>query len=254
MYLPMPSLEQTGEDLKRLAADVGAIAGVNELDPLAPPQRCIEAIDLVKEFHTDVGVHRVLNGISFRVNKGDRMAILGRNGAGKSTLIQILSGLQLPTSGRIERGLRMSWPLALSGGFAGELTGYDNVRFVARLYNARFKDVYEYVKDFTELGEQLHVPMRVYSGGMRARLAFALSLAIDFECYLIDEVLLVGDQKFQEKCRFELFEARQRRTMIIATHDMDVVKQLCSTALVLKGGRGKVFTDLELASNIYATL
>lgn len=248
----MQPFEQVSEPPRQLGAD--AAAGANQLDPLDLPRRSIDAIDLVKEFHTELGIHRVLNGISFSVGKGDRMAILGRNGAGKSTLIQILSGLQLPTSGRIERGLRMSWPLALAGGFAGELTGYDNIRFVTRIYNARFKETYEYVKDFTELGDHLQIPVRLYSSGMRARLAFALSLAIDFECYLIDEVLLVGDQRFQEKCHFELFEARPRRTMIMATHAVDVVKQFCTSALVLKAGRGKVFTDIELATNIYATL
>jgi len=246
----MQSLEQTTEAPKQIA-DQGIRD--DQPEPLIAP-RCIQAIDLAKEFHTQVGTHRVLNGISFRVHKGERMAILGRNGAGKSTLIQILSGMQLPTRGRIERGLRMSWPLALTGGFAGELTGYDNVRFIARLYNARFKETYEYVKDFTELGELMHVPVRLYSSGMRARLAFALSLAIDFECYLIDEVLAVGDHKFAQKCHFELFEARPQRAMIMATHSMETVKEFCSSALVLKGGRGKVFTDLDLAASIYATL
>jgi capsular polysaccharide transport system ATP-binding protein len=249
----MQPVEQAAEAPRRLAPGTAA-AGANQLDPLSVPRRSIDAIDIVKEYRTDLGIHRVLNGISFSVGKGERMAILGRNGAGKSTLIQILSGLQLPTSGRIERGLRMSWPLALQGGFGGELTGYDNIRFITRIYDARFKETYEYVKDFTELGEQLHVPMRLYSSGMRARLAFALSLAIDFECYLIDEVLLVGDQRFQEKCHFELFQARPSRTMIMATHAMDVVKEFCTSALVLKGGRGRVFTDLDLAANIYATL
>lgn len=238
---------------RRLDADPAA-SGSSLLEPFEPPRRAIEAIDIVKEFDTEMGTHRVLNGVSFSVVRGERMAILGRNGAGKSTLIQILSGLQLPTSGRIERGLRLSWPLALSGGFEGELTGYDNIRFITRVYDAKFQETYDYVKDFTELGDYLYVPVRLYSSGMRMRLAFALSLAIDFECYLIDEILQVGDQKFAQKCHFELFEARPRRTMIMATHALDVVKNFCSSALILKGGRGKVFTDLELATNIYATL
>jgi capsular polysaccharide transport system ATP-binding protein len=218
------------------------------------PHRKIEAIDIVKEFHTEMGTRRVLNGVSFSVGRGVRMAILGRNGAGKSTLIQVLSGLQRPTSGRIERGLRMSWPLALAGGFEGELTGYDNIRFIARIYGGPFPEIYEYVDDFTELGSQLHIPVRFYSSGMRMRLAFALSLAIDFECFLIDEVILVGDQRFQQKCHFELFENRQHCAMILATHSLEVMKSFCSSALILKGGRGKVFTDLELAASIYATL
>ena len=249
----MQAVEQANASPQRV--EIGSAAGRNAGSASWDlPVRKIDAIDIVKEFHTDMGTHRVLNGVSFSVGRGERMAILGRNGAGKSTLIQILSGLQLPTSGRIERGLRMSWPLALSGGFAGELTGYDNVRFITRIYDALFAETYEFVRDFTELGRYLHVPVRFYSSGMRMRLAFALSLAIDFECYLIDEVLLVGDQRFQEKCHFELFEARPQRAMILATHDLEVVRKFCSSALVLKGGRGKVFQDLELATNIYVTL
>lgn len=216
--------------------------------------RCIEAFDLVKEFHTEVGVRRVLDGVSFRVGVGERMAVLGRNGAGKSTLIQILSGLQRPTRGSIHRGLRMSWPLALGGGFEGELTGYDNLRFISKIYGVPVKETYEFVEDFTELGKQLLIPMRFYSNGMRMRLAFALSLAIDFECFLIDEVLLVGDQKFQEKCKAAIFDARKTRTMILAIHDMATVRMHCTAALVLRRGRGRVFTDVDLACRTYETM
>ncbi|MEO1205117.1 MAG: ABC transporter ATP-binding protein [Pseudomonadota bacterium] len=172
-----------------------------QTQPIKGADRAIVARDVVKEFDTEIGVRRVLDGISFSVGMGERLAILGRNGAGKSTLIQILSGLQRPTSGSIERGLRMSWPLALGGGFEGELTGYDNVRFIARIYGVPFRETFDFVDDFTEIGQQLHTPVRYYSSGMRMRLAFALSLAIDFECFLIDEVILVGDKRFQAKCQ-----------------------------------------------------
>jgi capsular polysaccharide transport system ATP-binding protein len=223
-------------------------------DPYALAPRRIEVIDLVKEFETEHGKRRVLDGVSFTVGMGERIAVLGRNGAGKSTLIQILSGLLRPTSGRIERGLRMSWPLALGGGFEGDLTGYDNVRFISRIYNAPFRETYEYVESFTELGRHLHVPVRFYSSGMRMRLAFALSLAIDFECFLIDEVILVGDKRFQQKCHFEIFENRRHCAMILAIHATDMVHNFCNSALVLKNGRGRVFTDLQLATDIYASL
>ena len=220
------------------------------------PHRAVEAIDIVKEFHTATGANRrVLDRISFRVGAGERMALLGRNGAGKSTLIRILSGMQRPTSGRVRRGLRMSWPLAFAGGFDGELTGSDNIRFIARLYNSPIPETYAYVEDFTELGAaQLNMQMKFYSTGMRARLAFALSLAIDFECILIDEVIVVGDRRFQQKCQFELFEARKSRAMIIASHGVEIVKQYCSSALVLKDGRGRAFKDLDLACAIYTSL
>ncbi len=216
--------------------------------------RAIEVRDLVKQFPTEHGPKLVLDGISFRVAPGERLAILGRNGAGKSTLIKLLAGLQRPTSGTITRGLRMSWPLALGGGFEGEMTGYDNVRFISRLYRADFPQVMEYVGDFTELGRDLHEPMRLYSDGMRMRLAFALSLAIDFECLLIDEVILVGDKRFQEKCHHEIFHRRKHCAMILAAHALDIIEEYCDHALVLKDGRGRVFDDVKLATRIYATL
>ncbi len=220
----------------------------------ATADRAIAANRIVKEFHTEVGTRRILNGVSFRVGAGERMAVLGRNGAGKSTLIQILSGLQRPTHGSITRGLRMSWPLALGGGFEGELTGYDNVRFISRVYGVPFQDTFDFVEDFTEIGKQLYVPVRFYSSGMRMRLAFALSLAIDFECFLIDEVILVGDLRFQNKCIHELFDKRQDRAMILAIHSTEVVRERCTSALILTNGRGRVFDDVVEATNIYATL
>lgn len=217
-------------------------------------KRQIEVVDLVKDFETEIGTRRVLDGISFKVKMGERIAILGRNGAGKSTLIKVLSGLLRPTSGKIIRGLNMSWPLALGGGFEGSLTGYDNIRFISRIYGVPFKETYEYVEDFTELGKQLHVPIKYYSDGMRMRVAFALSLAINFECFLIDEVLMVGDHRFQEKCHKEIFGRRAHCAMILAIHSIDIVLARCTSALVLKNGRGRVFTDLKQATDIYSTL
>lgn len=214
-------------------------------------ERVIEAANVVKDFRTEHGWRRVLDGLSFRVGPGQRMAVLGRNGAGKSTLIKVLAGLERPTSGHVHRGLRMSWPLALGGGFEGELSGYDNVRFITRIYGGSFRKVMAFVEEFTELGDDLYEPMRIYSDGMRARLAFALSLAVDFECLLVDEVIMVGDHRFQEKCRREIFEKRRNCGMILAVHAMDVVEQYCGQALLLKDGRGRVFDDVKLAVSIY---
>ncbi len=214
----------------------------------------IEVSGLVKDFHTPAGPRRVLDGISFSVGMGDKMAILGRNGAGKSTLIKILAGIQQPTAGTIRRGLRMSWPIALAGGFEGGMTGYDNVRFIARLYEVPFKETFDYVADFTELGRNMYMPVRYYSDGMRARLAFGLSLAINFDCMLIDEVILVGDQRFQRRAHDELLVKRSHCAMLIAIHSGAFVRQFCTSALVLKRGRGRVFDDVNLAASIYETL
>lgn len=221
---------------------------------LATNDRAIIAENVVKEFPTERGPKRVLDGINFRVGPGERLGILGRNGAGKSTLIKVLAGLQNATSGHVHRGLRMSWPLALGGGFEGEMTGYDNMRFISRIYDVPFAPMLDFVADFSELGRNLYEPVRYYSDGMRMRLAIAVSLAVDFECLLIDEVILVGDQRFQEKCQREIFDNRRHCGMILAVHALDVVEEYCSQALVLKDGRGRVFDDVKLATRIYATL
>ena len=218
------------------------------------PGRCVEAINVCKDFESEHGIHRALDGISFRVYAGERMGILGANGAGKSTLIKILSGLMLPTTGEVRRGLRLSWPLALGAGDGGALTGYDNVRFISRLYNLPFKDVFDYVADFSELGKHMYRQTRFYSSGMAMRLAFSLSLALDFECILIDEIILVGDRRFQLKCHDELFGKRKHCGMIMAVHDAGIIKEYCQSVLILKGGRGRVLTDLNLASRIYGAL
>lgn len=223
--------------------------------PAAPAMdRSISAVDVVKEFTTENGTRRVLDRINFRVGEGERLALMGRNGAGKSTLIKILAGLQRPTTGHVHRGLRMSWPLALGGGFEGEMTGYDNLRFIARIYGAPLDKTMDFVLDFSELGKQIHEPVRFYSDGMRMRLAFALSLAIEFECLLIDEVLLVGDKRFQEKCLRELFEVRQHCGMILAIHDINVVRERCTQVMILKDGRGRVYDDVERGCATYLTL
>jgi capsular polysaccharide transport system ATP-binding protein len=210
--------------------------------------------DVVKEYESTIGVRRILDGISFSVGAGEKIAILGRNGAGKSTLVKIIGGVELPTSGQVVRELSMSWPLALAGGFEVSMSGYDNIRFIARAYDKPIDEMADFVDDFAELGRQLYMPVMNYSSGMRARLAFALTLAIDFECFLIDEVISVGDQRFHNKCHEALFVKRKHCAMILISHDTNIVKEYCSKALILKGGRGKAFDDIELALDIYSSL
>jgi len=217
-------------------------------------QLCLVAHDVIKDYRIGHTRKRVLKGLSFEVPRGARMAILGRNGAGKSTLIRLLAGVEPLTSGSIRRYQSMSWPLALSGGLHGEMTGYDAVRFISTAYGSDFQEMIDFVSDFSELGPALFEEIGRYSSGMTARLGFALSLALDFDCYLIDEVIMVGDQRFQQKARQAFFGKSENRSMIVAIHDINFVREHCTSALVLDGGRGRQFHDLDLATDIYATL
>jgi capsular polysaccharide transport system ATP-binding protein len=211
---------------------------------------------IIKDYRSETGTapHRVITDVSFSVAPGQKLAVLGRNGAGKSTLIRLLAGMEVPTYGKIDRQMSVSWPVGLSGGVGGSMTGHDNIRFICRLYDKPFQLMREYVDDFAELGKFLAEPVRTYSAGMRARLNFALSLAIDFDCYLIDEIISVGDQRFQRRSHEELFEKRADRSLILASHVPNVVKEYCSCALVMHRGRGKLFDDLDLALDIYHDL
>lgn len=214
----------------------------------------IEVTDLVKEYPTHSGPRRVLDRINLRISPGEKVAVLGRNGAGKSTLLKLIGGVEEPTSGKVRRAMSLSWPLGFEGGFHPFLTGYDNVKFIARIYDQPLDSLMAFTEDFAELGKQMHMPLETYSTGMRARLAFGLSLGIDFDCYLIDEVILVGDHRFHKKCREALFEERRGRAMILASHAMDIVREYCTRALVLKEGRGKIFHDIDTAIEVYSAL
>lgn len=208
---------------------------------------------VTKIYHTRQGPRTVLNGINLNIARGEKVGILGRNGAGKSTLIRIMSGAERPTRGTIKRDISISWPLAFGGGFQGSLSGYDNVRFICRVYGAPIEPAIEFVKEFSELGTYLREPVKKYSSGMRARLAFAISMAVEFDCFLIDEIVAVGDGRFHEKCHTELFEKRADRAMIIVSHNPDYVRQHCQVAAVLNNGILHKFSEIDEAFHFYET-
>lgn len=214
----------------------------------------ISCENIYKSYRLGHGHKHVLKGVNFQIAPGERVGFLGRNGAGKTTLIKIIGGVEWPTSGRVRRDMTVSWPLGFGGGFQGSLTGYDNARFIARIYGREYRDIRDFVEDFTELGRSLKAPVKTYSSGMRARLAFALSLAIEFDCYLVDEIILVGDQNFQQKCRYELFEKRSDRGLILASHSAGMIQDFCDRAMVLDDGVATMHNNVEEALEIYNAL
>lgn len=210
--------------------------------------------NLHKQYRSGHIVRNVLKGVNFTISPRDRIGLLGRNGAGKSTLIRLIGGVEYPTRGKVIRKMTCSWPLGFHGAFQGSLTGYDNARFIARIYDVPYEQIRNFVEDFTELGAQLRLPVKIYSSGMRARLAFALSLAIEFQCYLIDEVIMVGDKNFQDKCKAEFFERRLDRTLFLASHSLDTVRKYCTKALVLHNGFATMYEDVQEAVSVYERL
>lgn len=211
----------------------------------------IQLQNVSKRYGIRSGDITVLNDINLVIQRGEKLGILGRNGAGKSTLIRVLSGAERPSEGIVKRDMSVSWPLAFGGAFQGALTGLDNLRFICRIYGRSTEDKIAYVQEFTELGKYLYEPVRSYSSGMRARLAFALSMIIEFDCFLIDEIIAVGDSRFHEKCQHELFEKRKDRAMIIVSHDANFVRAHCDHAAVLVAGKLHSFDSIDDAYEFY---
>ena len=200
-------------------------------------------------------VHRhlkpVFNNLNFRIDRGDALGICGANGAGKSTLMRMLAGVEPQTGGRIVRTMSTSWPIGFTSAFQMGLTGADNARFIARIYDRDEDDVLAKVEDFAELGEYLYQPVRTYSTGMQARLAFGVSLTVDFECYLVDEVTGAGDIRFRSKSETALMERRERAALVMISHDPGTLQQYCSKGAVLYGGALTFFDSISEACEVH---
>ena len=204
-----------------------------------------------KVYRTRSGRRTVLDNVSVTFDSGQNVGVLGVNGAGKSTLIRLIAGSEIPDFGVVRRYARVSFPLGFGGTFHGALSGRENVAFVARIYGAGTRGVLHYVEEFSELGEYLHMPVNTYSAGMRARLAFATCLALDFDLYLIDEVTEVGDQRFRQKCAEAFRERMQRSDIILVTHNIHTLRQYCDRGAILANGELTLFDDIDTALGQY---
>ena len=195
----------------------------------------------------------VLKDINFSLKLGDKVAILGRNGAGKSTFIRLIGGMEKPDAGHIHSSMSISWPLGYDGGVQGSLTGLDNIYFLCRIYGADPLAVKDYVADFTELGKFLWQPVKTYSSGMRGRLGFALSMAFNFDCLLIDEGLSAGDSRFTQRCH-DALSAKTDKSILMVSHSQASIEEFCDTAYVLQGGQLHPFESMAQAYAYYQTV
>jgi capsular polysaccharide transport system ATP-binding protein len=209
----------------------------------------IKVSNLTKSYSYQGQRVTILNDISFTIETGESIAVLGANGAGKSTLLRLLGGIDLPDSGTIESDSAISWPVGLVGGFQGSLTGRENVTFVSRIYAGK-SDIprkVRYVEEFAELGVYFDRPFKTYSSGMRSRVAFGLSMAFDFDVYLIDEVTAAGDQRFREKSKRVLLDRKKSADFLMVDHNLWGLKLHCNRAFILESGRIEEFSDLDEA-------
>ena len=212
-------------------------------------------LDRVFKFYRSGGVvNIVLDHVSMRFESGFSYGLLGVNGAGKSTTMRLIAGTELPNSGRIARAARISWPLGFAGAFHPQMTGRENVKFVARIYGADVRKTLDFAEDFAEIGDYIDVPVRTYSSGMMARLSFGLSMAIDFECYLVDEITAVGDTRFQVRCQEAFAERRKRADVIMVSHSMATIKDYCDRGGVIVDGQIVMFGNVDMAIEAYNRL
>ena len=202
--------------------------------------------DKVTKFYRTKGVKKtILSEFSFEFPPDRNVGIMGKNGAGKSTMMRLMAGIEPPDLGHVYRTTRVSWPLGFAGGFNGSMTGIENIRFVSRIYGQETEKVIDYVTEFAELGPSLRLPIKTYSSGMKARLAFGLSMAIDFDVYLIDEITAVGDEDFKKKSKAVFQDKLAKSQIIMISHSAGTIKQYCDCGLLLEGNQIRYFDDVN---------
>lgn len=214
----------------------------------------IEMHNVLKFYKNGGHTKMVLDNVTAIFERGHSYGILGVNGAGKSTTLRLISGSEQPNAGKIKRNVRISWPLGFAAAFNANMTARNNITFAARAYGQDVREVLDFVEDFSELGDYLDAPTKTYSSGMSAKLAFGLSMAIQFECYLIDELTGVGDARFQKRCERAFTDRRSRADVIMVSHSVGTVKAYCDRGAVLVDGRLMMFDEVDHAIDIYNRL
>ena len=211
----------------------------------------IQLVNLNKKFLTPSGSKVVADNISVTFPTGEAVGLIGRNGAGKTTLMNMIGGQIKPDSGNIERTGTISWTVGFAGSFHRDMTGAQNTKFIARVYGVDTQELADYVEEFAELGPHFHVPVRNYSSGMKARLAFGVSIGIPFDTYLVDEVTAVGDAEFKRKSRIAFRDRMQNAGAIVVNHSVAQLRKLCNSGAILENGKLTYYDDIEEAIYVH---
>lgn len=215
-----------------------------------------ELKNVTKSYLTPKGRRYIFRNLSLSIPPGKNIGLIGRNGAGKSTLMRLLGGADIPDSGAIITDQSISWPVGLAGGFQGSMTGRDNIKFICRVYGAEgdaMREKVRYVQEFAEIGDWIDEPIKTYSSGMRSRVAFGLSMAFDFDYYLIDEVMSVGDAQFRRKCVEVFQEKLQQSKVVLVSHTMPEIEKLCDIVLLVRDGGIQIYEDVAEGIKAYNT-
>lgn len=214
----------------------------------------IELRNVSKSYRIKKGWHQVFDNVSITLPTDRNIGILGLNGAGKSTLLRLISGVESPDTGEIYRDIRVSYPIGFKGGFQTFLSGRENARFIGRIHGVPLKELEEFVQEFTELGDYYDMPIRTYSAGMRGRLAFAVSMAIDFDCYLADEVGAAGDKRFKAKYLDTFKKKHQQASMIMVSHNTRAIKRICDMSAVIHDCQITLFDSVKEGLEFYENI
>ncbi|MFC3569370.1 ABC transporter ATP-binding protein [Paracoccus sp. TOH] len=207
--------------------------------------------NLSKSFTVSGRTTVVARDLNMTFPAGRSVGLLGHNGAGKSTLLRMIAGVVRPDRGRVVTTGTVSWPVGFAGSFHPELTGAQNTRFIARVYNVDPEQLLAFVAHFSDLGHHLYLPFGHYSSGMRSRLAFGVSMGIHFDTYLVDEVTSVGDGNFRDKSQTYFRNRLKTSGAIMVSHSMGLIRKVCDAAAVLHQGRLSYFDDVEEAIRVH---
>lgn len=214
----------------------------------------IELRNVTKYYPLKRGVRDILRNVTLDIPGTTNLAILGPNGAGKSTLLRLIGKTESPNEGTIRSDQSISWPLGIGSGFQSMLSGRQNIMFACRVNGlslAQKRQVIDEVVEFAELGDYFDLPVKTYSSGMRARLSFGLSMAFEFDVYLIDELTSVGDAIFREKAKRAFNNLRNRASIIFVSHNLQTLRDSCNSALFLHDGTATFHSDIESGIQAY---